>query len=242
MRTRLPRRNGFTLLELAVVLVIVSLLIGGMMMPLSAQNDLRNSTETTKSLNDLREALIGFALVHGYLPCPAPADLSSNGLAAERDAATGNCPTRVGLLPWATLGTGRLDSWGHYYRYSVTPVFSNNGSGSGSRFSLTSVGDISIKTRDASGAEAILASSVPAAIISFGKNGGWAIAEYGGMIADTSATNLDEDINGSGPGTDFYSRVATSQPTAPGGEFDDQTDWLSPHILFNRMVTTGRLP
>ena len=48
---------GFTLTELAVVLMIVALLIGGMLVPLSAQNDIRNVNETQKTLNDIRDAL-----------------------------------------------------------------------------------------------------------------------------------------------------------------------------------------
>jgi type II secretory pathway pseudopilin PulG len=71
--TRFTHRNfGFTLVELAMVLFIVSLLIGGLLMPLTAQNEIRGRQETDRALANIREALIGFAVVNGRLPCPVP--------------------------------------------------------------------------------------------------------------------------------------------------------------------------
>ena len=63
-------RAGFTLVEMAVVLVIVGLMLGGMLIPITAQMDQRNYSETRQRMNDIREALIGYGLAHGHLPCP----------------------------------------------------------------------------------------------------------------------------------------------------------------------------
>lgn len=74
--TRLfDRQQGFTLMELTVVLVIVALLLGGLLVPLGAQRDVESMRATEKSLADIREALIGFAAINGRLPCPAEATL-----------------------------------------------------------------------------------------------------------------------------------------------------------------------
>ncbi|MFN3717118.1 MAG: type II secretion system protein, partial [Thiobacillus sp.] len=95
---------GFTLTEMAVVLVIVALLIGGMILPLSTQMELRNVSETRKQLNDIAEALYGYAASHvasdgrPYLPCP---DTDGDGL-ENRSGST--CANQEGTLPWATLG------------------------------------------------------------------------------------------------------------------------------------------
>ena len=234
--------QGFSLTELAIVLLIVALLLGGMLMPLSAQNEMRNNLETQKTEQEIRDALIGYAVANGYLPCPAPADLSTAGAEATRNLGTGACPLRVGLVPWATLGLGRLDNWGHFYRYSVSPVYSNSGSGTGTKFGLASSGDIAIQTRSSAGTLVTLAAAVPAAVMSFGNNAAWAINENGAVVADGSATNIDEDTNGSGAGNVFVSRTATAQTTAAGGEFDDIVTWLPANILFNRMVAAGKLP
>src|SRR5674476_71590 len=70
--------NGFTLIEMAMVLMIVGLLLGGMLVPLSAQMDQRNVSDTQKALSDIKEALIGYAIANGRFPCPASA--TSNGV------------------------------------------------------------------------------------------------------------------------------------------------------------------
>ena len=57
-----PLIHGFTLIELAIVMFIVALLLGGMLLPLAAQQDVRNFGDTSKILADSRDALLGFAM------------------------------------------------------------------------------------------------------------------------------------------------------------------------------------
>lgn len=57
-------QQGFTLIELAIVLVIVTLLVGGLAMPLSAQIEARRISETRKTLEEAREAILGYAMSH----------------------------------------------------------------------------------------------------------------------------------------------------------------------------------
>ena len=40
--------------------------------------------------------------------------------------------------------------------------------------------------------------------------------------------------------TVFFARDPSTVPT--GGEFDDLVTWISPNILYNRMISAGRLP
>jgi prepilin-type N-terminal cleavage/methylation domain-containing protein len=91
-------REGFTLTELAIVLFIVSLLIGGMLVPLSAQMEVRGRQETEHALSVIREALIGFAVVNGRLPCPAPATLATgaNGVGLEATTAAAGTTNTTG--------------------------------------------------------------------------------------------------------------------------------------------------
>lgn len=230
------RQHGFTLVEIAIVLVVVGLLIGGLITPLSMQLEQRRVSDTQKALDEGREALIGFALRNGYLPCPAIS--ASNGL-EDRDgpACTGN--KRQGYLPWATLGLSKLDSWDHLFRYSVTPAFAN----SAQLFKLNTPRDISIATRGSNGGltAATMSNDIPAVIMSFGKNGYGATSDQGTQIADAGNGNADEKLN-QGAGLAFVTRQATDNPGAPGGSFDDQLVWVSPYILFNRMISAQRLP
>lgn len=228
-------QHGFTLVEIAIVLVIVGLMIGGLVTPLSMQLEQRKISETQQALDETREALVGFALRNGYLPCPAIS--AGNGL---EDRSGNRCTgeKRAGFLPWATLGLNKLDSWNHLFRYSVTPAFSD----SAALFNLSTPRDISIATRDSHGAltAATLSNDIPAVILSHGKNGYGATTDQGTTIANASPGNADEQLNVNSA-TNFVARYATDNSSAPGGEFDDIVAWVSPNILFNRMVAAQKI-
>lgn len=232
--------RGFTLVEMAVVLVIIGLLIGGLLIPLSAQLDQRNYSDTRRSMDEAREALIAYGMSHGYLPCPANSD--QNG-AEDRDA-TGYCTgnKRVGYLPWAELGLPKLDSWGHLYRYSVALTYANKNL----KISVIPVAtqDITITTRNAAGTMINLSNdnAVPAVIMSFGKIAGGATNNDGTTVADVSVTNVDEDSNKLTIGKTYISRDISENSGVSGGEFDDIVIWLSPNVYLNRMVSVGQLP
>ena len=51
--------RGFSLLELAIVLLIVGLLLGGLIMPLSARMDQQKIDTTRQQLEQIRQALVG---------------------------------------------------------------------------------------------------------------------------------------------------------------------------------------
>lgn len=227
---RLTFARGFTLTEMAVVLVIVALLIAGMMLPLSAQQDIRARQETEKTLNDIREALIGFAIANARLPRPATsaADGTENPAACANDAACS------GFIPWATLGVTKLDGWNKLIRYSVTPAYANGA------ITLTSVANRTVQTRDALGAIVPLAAQVPAVVFSHGKER-WGMTDSGVALPDGSATNVDEDANDTGP-TNYFSRLPGTDTATIGGEFDDLIVWLPATILTNRMISAGKLP
>lgn len=229
-------QRGFSLVELAIVLVVVGLMIGGLLAPLSAQLEQRRVSETQRVLDDTREALIGFALRNGYLPCPAVS--AQNGL-EDRSGATCTQGKRQGFVPWATLGLQRSDAWGRMLRYSVTPAFSD----SQLLFGLGTRRDITIGTRDAAG-NLVAASGIgdiPAVIMSHGRNGFGAVSETGVPNAAEVTGNADERANAGEAGIAFVSRTH-GDARSPGGEYDDLVTWVSPNILYSRMVAAGALP
>lgn len=234
MRNHL-RQSGFTLVEIAIVLLIVGLMIGGLVAPLSSQLEQRRLNETTRNMEEAREALMGFALRNGYLPCPAIS--AADG---REDRTDSNCNKRFGYLPWITLGVGRLDGWGRVMGYSVTPAFTN----SRAFFALHTARDITIATRAADGnlVQVSELNDIPAVLISYGKNGYGATSDQNTLLADAGVNNVDEKTNQQPGGTAFVSRFATDDALAPGGEFDDVVLWISPNILMNRMVAAQRLP
>jgi prepilin-type N-terminal cleavage/methylation domain-containing protein len=227
--------NGFTLIEIAVVLVVLGLMLGGLLIPISAQLDQRNYAETRRAMGDIREALLGFAMANGHLPCPAIS--VSDG--REDRASSGLCNKRAGFLPWADLGLPKLDGWGHLYRYSATQGFID----ASPKVSLTTPPDMTIKSRDVTGASTNLTNNntVVTVVLSFGKNGRGGYSDTGLQAADGSTTNADEDANTSGT-TAFFSRELTANTAAPGGEFDDLVLWIPASLYFNRMVSAAQLP
>jgi prepilin-type N-terminal cleavage/methylation domain-containing protein len=239
MRDSMKMRGmaGFSLVEMAVVMVIVGLMIGGLLTPLSVQLEQRKLTDTRKTLDDAREALFGFALRNGYFPCPAVS--ASNGL-EDRSGAECSGGKRQGFVPWATLGVAKLDAWDHLLRYSVSPAYTS----SGQPFGLSTRRDITIGTRDARGnlvgASAI--NDIPAVLLSHGRNGAGAVSALGLPVATTSRSNQDERVNAGDAGIAFVTRLANDNPNAPGGDFDDIVVWISPNVLFSRMVAAGVLP
>ncbi|MBB3121222.1 type II secretion system protein [Pseudoduganella violacea] len=231
------KNAGFTLVEMAIVLVIVGLMVGGLLAPLSSQLEQRRTADTQKTLEEAREALLGFALRNGYLPCPAIS--AANGL-EDRDGSRCTGERRQGFLPWATLGLPKLDSWGHLFRYSVTPAFSD----SAAPFRLQTPRDITIATRDAGGnlVAATGVNDIPAVVLSHGKNGYGGFSEQGVRAADAGSGNVDEKANQNPAGTAFITRGASDNASAAGGAYDDIVVWVSPNILYNRMVAAQRLP
>lgn len=232
----MKQTHGFTLVEMAIVLVIIGLLLGGLLMPLSTQVESGQRTETKKVLEELKESVIGFALVNGRLPCPDKTGGGGPGTAndgqEDRNPGTGVCISVEGNLPWVTMGTTELDSWGNRYRYRVTGSFADGTDGTGCgtatpgvSFELCSAGDMTI-IAEAGGAN--VATNIPAVILSFGKNGL-------NVASNNETENTDTD-------SVFVDHVYTDSAANPQGVIDDLIVWLSPNILFNRMVAAGKLP
>lgn len=229
------RQAGFTIVEIAIVLLVVGLMIGGLVAPLSSQLEQRRVTDTQRVMEDAREALFGFALRNGYLPCPA-----ISAIDGREDRAGSICNKRYGYLPWATLGVQRLDGWGRVLAYSVTPSFAN----SVSFFTLNSPRDITVATRGMDGQiiPASDANDIPAVILSFGRNGYGATSDQNTQLLDAGQGNIDEKTNLAGEGVAFVTRPPSTDPRAPGGEYDDLVLWMSPNVLINRMVAAQKLP
>lgn len=260
----LMRNSGFTLVEMAMVLMIVSLLLGGLVPTISAQMESQRINETRRQLNDIREALSGYAIINGRLPCPAQASIATGAANAGGEAVTGNtcaCQTPsgstdtiatvggvactntsvTGVLPWATLGLQEKDAWGRRFTYRVTSVYADQiaagtlGTGcsvaapTASSFALCSPGSPDILVVSGGG---FVAENVPAIFVSHGKNGSGAYLPDGTKL--TASSDNDEIENGDND-LSFVSHEFSSA-------FDDLLAWITPGVLFNRMVAAGKLP
>lgn len=242
--------RGFSLIEMAIVLFIVALLLGGLLPTVSSQVEQQHRSETRKQQDEIQQALLGYVLTNGRFPCPADGTTPSGqtnaaGISAGaeyKNPATGSpftCNNTLGVLPWATLGVSETDAWGRRFTYSVTSAFADSTDGTGcagpvtigTSFQLCSSGNLTVLT---SFGGTNIAANIPAVIISHGANGLGAYTTSGQKILPLPAANTDEGEN-TDTNTNFVSHDFT--PT-----FDDLVVWISPNILINRMVSAGKLP
>jgi len=124
LNTKLTNEHGFSLVELSIVLIIIGLLVGTAAVPLSSSINQSRYKYTTAQLENIREAMHGYLISTGKLPCPVSIDFSEQvGLVSD-----GICATQHGAVPATTLGVmgersangALLDVWGRAYRYSVS--------------------------------------------------------------------------------------------------------------------------
>ena len=176
-------------------------------------------------LEDSKDALMGYALINSYLPCP---DTNNDGL---EDVSAGNCIAPEGNLPWSTLGLSINDPWGQRLIYRVTPAFAQRAPLNS--FTLSTNGSLRI-CNDATCSSPRLTDAAVAVIVSKGKNAGTcSTLPSPPACADERA---NDDVN-----NDFVSHTFTANSSL-NGEFDDIVVWLSSNVLMNRMVTAGKLP
>ena len=213
--------QGFSLLEMAVVLLLVGLLLGGGLSLASGQLASQRLAQTGQTLRDAIAALRGFAAYSGgRLPCPdsePPLDGRE-----DVDAATGQCQSTLaeGWFPYVTLGgTGQEDAWGRRLRYRVVA--------DAARYQASGFPDpdLSICLTLAAVGQCLRlqAREVLAVVLSHGPNGHGGLDAQGRGMPLTSA-GRDEMANADGDGL-FVSHEARLA-AGVGGEFDDIVDWL----------------
>jgi len=212
----LVRCKGFSLAELAVTMLIVSLLLAGALIPFGTQIDLKNVTDTQRTMESIRETIIGFAQANGRLPCPANGSTPAGTIGVGIEVLSGvspniSCTFTFGVVPWATLGVPETDGWGRRFSYWVSPIFADglppavttfNTTGQSptctptptptqSSFALCSLGNITVKTHSDTDHAIMpsLGSQLPAVIISHGKNGYGAVTP-GGCIPSPSCSTI----------------------------------------------------
>lgn len=236
------KTSGFSLIEMAVVLLIVSALLGGLLISIGTTSEINNRNSTEAMLQDIVDALYGFAQANDRLPCPATA--ASNGFSAP--AAAGACSggaVSVGFVPSGTLGlSGPLDGnnllsdpWGNPYRYVVSNSAANafTSANMGNATVATIASGANLRVCDSASCAAVVAANLPAVVLSMGAD--WAAAAAGAdskensREATTAGYRMPNDA-------DFVSSVYIEDV------FDDMLNWVSPSLLVSKLISAGQLP
>jgi prepilin-type N-terminal cleavage/methylation domain-containing protein len=224
MTTTISSR-GFSLIEIAVALFILTILLGTLLVPLTTQVEQRKVSETRKALEEIREALIGFAVINGRLPCP---DTDTNPAATgygEEDPIC-NAPTAEGYLPWKTLGVAPMDAFGITRTSASSPRIGDWRYRVHRSFAIPFTLNTLTTTTDNLAVRDSLGNLI---------SGG---AERPVAIVYSAGPNSTPD----GQNATFEAATGTYQADVPSPTFDDILIWISRPILINRMVAAGRLP
>ncbi|QKJ66679.1 type II secretion system protein [Deefgea piscis] len=247
---------GFSLLEMAIVLLVVGILMAAGLGALNVQISQRRWNETQQMLRAANEALIGFALSNNRLPCPADPSLANTAANAGKEARNGaganayRCSLVFGDLPWQDLGLPELDAWGGRLQYQVT-TSTTGGAGSSYANDLAGRDDAGTPNCGSSAMKPCftLATLGKIAVYSASRRDGQAVSAIK-RIDDAAAVVFSGGPNGVGSSADeLENRDAIADGStprfvqdAPDAEFDDLLTWLPTTILYYRLVSAERLP
>jgi prepilin-type N-terminal cleavage/methylation domain-containing protein len=221
--------GGFSLLELAIVLLITGILMGALLKPFGSHLLERQRSETQAHLKQIQSAVLGFAAANSRLPCPL----------VDSSEPLGDCGQQHGFVPGALLGVdGRVnsdgllvDAWRRPIRYSVS-AGDSDGDGNPDfteAFGMQRAGMAKLapdyEVCDAAArCPTLRANQVPVVIYSTGPNPHPRSAD--------EKENLDGD-------TRFVMR---DPDTAGNDQFDDLVTWVSENALYTHLIRAGVLP
>ncbi len=231
--------QGFTLLELSLVLVVLGILANMFIQPAGSQVEIARQQRTDHILDTVEQALVGFAIAHARLPCPA----DWQGPAIEKTTCGSN--NNYGLLPAITLGLpgardargALLDGWNQPIHYAVSAAdHPSRGLVGASDFTtsndLREVGmgelasELEICATSVAGdcpVDRLLANQVPVIFFSKGK-----------PVEDSEIEQENTDGD----------HVFVSHPysQAVQSRFDDRVRWIPENILMFRLLQAGVVP
>lgn len=230
------KNKGFSLIELAVVLVILGFVIGALLLPLQAQREQLSRNQTESKLETARRALLGFAQTNGRLPCPA-IDASA-GLEDPIDGL--DCTNQLGFLPAATLGIQptdedgfAIDGWNNRIMYAVT----QSKEGGAATADFTTSNDMSTVGLSALEPDLVVCPSATDCPGTYLIDNAVAVIYSLGPTGTLASGGADEDEN---PGVPALADTQYVSQT-PSTNFDHLVVWISPYVLYEAMIRAGQL-
>lgn len=232
-------QKAFTLVEVAIVLIIGGLILG------FATTSLLNYTKNTQyqgtqqRLDDIEEAMSLFFSLNGRYPCPANLSAAPDTAAFGVELTDTNCiaepaaagatvvvagatnSVRIGAIPVRTLNMPDdyiADAWGSRFTYAVTEVLATD-----TTFDQTqgSIGIVDSSNLNVAAANSVINPVDRAlyAVLSHGPNGSGGYTVQGGGPLPCAAGNLETT---NCDNTDAVLRSTTLIGTAVGAsEYDD---------------------
>jgi len=237
----LKGQDGFSLVELAVVLFVTGLLLQASLAPLGERLNQRRHVDSLAQLREVRQHLRAHWVSHGFLPCPTLLAVSSSTNTGS--GAKNTCAVAAGGLPAAALAMvgpidasgALLDPWDRPLRYQVSQLDVNEANfpntpdwttpGELSRVAFTTLqADLSVCREvhsDACQGPMFQSNDLVAVVVSDGRT------DFA-----REQTNRDDDKQ-------FLSAPFSLEPTSG---FDDHVIWLSRSELIYHALQAGWLP
>lgn len=252
------------------MLAITGLLLVMGMYTLQAQAEQRAREETQRRLEQARDALLGYAVANGRLPCPASS--TSNGAESDSPAGSGICTNAYnGFLPAVTIGfqpvdtSGfALDAWNNRIRYAVaqtldgstcagtstTPHFTNKTNLKQNGMSCQPNQNDLVVCKSTQVTPVPTAGNCQGGGSNSVTNRGVVVAvifstgkNYALAPSDTAASAAGKFDEAENLDNDSVFISHTPNPTgATGGEYDDMMLWISVGQFYGRLATAGVLP
>ncbi|MFK7730165.1 MAG: prepilin-type N-terminal cleavage/methylation domain-containing protein [Pseudomonadales bacterium] len=234
------RSRGFSLIEMAVVMVVLGLALGGLLVPMSKQLESSDRKQAQAQLQTIKEALIGHAMAEGRLPCP-----DTNGDGQENTQTVSGqevCVRSYGRLPYHALAVGKEDPWNQPYAYFVTAEFADDDETTpscatappGVSFTLCAAGNLEVLDNNGDA----IAQQLPAIVLSHGKTR-LENAATNTARSIVEARNFNPDQHSDGTADSKRKQLFSERD---GFEFDDIVEWVPHSVLKAKMVSAGRLP
>lgn len=210
--------KAFSLAELSIVLVIISIALGTILNISASKTDADKIWETKEKIAVVEKALSAFLIDNGSIPCPADGSLATTDLnfgIARRGATGNNCignftsgSVTQGIIPIRTLNlddTFAIDAWGRRFSYAIVEDC-NCSEADGAMFTQCLTRNFNTDFCGVTSGINIQATSPGApyvtnavvVIISHGKNGHGAFSNNGGngrIISKLGGINADEQEN-----------------------------------------------
>ncbi len=259
LRTRRRFHQGFSLVEISIVLAILSVVLSGILPYITETTKGREVDTTLERLDKIEEAIIQFYIANtARIPCPADPTVAI-GTAAFGDGSGNQAATpptctaanllssgnaRGGAIPIKQLGLPdeyAFDGWGRKFLYNVDINSTGN--------SFTADGTLNVKVTRSAAAATDLTATASYVIVSHGSNGHGGYTRSGGATR-MSAGSLNEDErencsiwNDGNCATGSYNAIfvkkSPTSGTANTSTFDDVIRYKPTALLRNVLGPTG---
>ena len=127
------REGGFTLVEMAVSMVVLGVLISGFILGTTHFINRYRIIETKTRIDKIERSIVAYAQKNYRVPCPADPQAGTGVEINATATRPGKCfntnvasrfVDAIGIVPWRELGLKEadiVDAWGRYFTYKPSP-------------------------------------------------------------------------------------------------------------------------